>query len=105
MAKPAQVKGWLDGWLNLLNVKLSPKRYWWGPRSQEVDKEGDPTLFCPHQNDSFTKMSSDESHFDVSLIVRGEVTGQCPQTTPFQEVGNLVFYTQSAIAVISGQTF
>jgi len=26
-----------------------------------------------------------ESHFNVSLIVRGKVTRQCPQTTTFEE--------------------
>ena len=33
------------------------------------------------------KMGSDESHFDVSLIVRDKVTRQCPQTTIFEEKG------------------
>ena len=32
-------------------------------------------------------MGSDESHFNVSLIVRGKVTRQCPQTTTFEEKG------------------
>ena len=40
-------------------------------------------LHCHHQNDSCIKMSSDERHFNVSLIVRDEVTSQCPQTTAF----------------------
>ena len=31
-------------------------------------------------------MGSDESHFNVSLITRDKVTGQCPQTT-FEEKG------------------
>ena len=31
------------------------------------------------------KMGSDESHFNVSLIVRDKVTRQCPQTTAFEE--------------------
>ena len=31
-------------------------------------------------SDSCTKMSSDESHFNVSLTVRDKVTRQCPQT-------------------------
>ena len=30
---------------------------------------------------------SDESHFNVSLIVRDKVTRQCPQTTTFEEKG------------------
>ena len=33
------------------------------------------------------KMDSDESHFNVSLIVRDKVTRQCPQTTTFKENG------------------
>ena len=38
---------------------------------------------CHHQNDSCIKMGSDESHSNVSLIVRDMVTRQCPQTTTF----------------------
>ena len=33
------------------------------------------------------KMGSDESHFNVSLIVMDKVTRQCPQTTIFEEKG------------------
>ena len=33
------------------------------------------------------KMGSDESHFNVSLIVRDKVTRQYPQTTTFEEKG------------------
>ena len=32
-------------------------------------------------------MGSDESHFNVSLIVRDKVIRQCPQTTTFEEKG------------------
>ena len=32
-------------------------------------------------------MGSDESSFNVLLIVRDEVTRQCPQTTTFEEKG------------------
>ena len=39
------------------------------------------SLYCHHQNDSCIKMGSDESHFNVALIVRDKVTRQCPQTT------------------------
>ena len=39
-----------------------------------------------HQNDSCIKVGSDESHFNVSLIVRDKVPRQCPQTT-FEEKG------------------
>ena len=45
------------------------------------------SLHSHNQNDSCIKMVSDESHFNVSLIVRDEVTGQYPQTTIFEEKG------------------
>ena len=32
---------------------------------------------------TYIKMGSDESHFNVSLIVRDKVTRQCPETTTF----------------------
>ena len=41
------------------------------------------SLHCHLQNDSCIKMGSDESHFNVSLVVRDKVTRQCPQTTTF----------------------
>ena len=34
-------------------------------------------------------MGSDESHFNVSLIVTDKATRQCPQTTTFEEKGEL----------------
>ena len=45
------------------------------------------SLHCHHQNDSYTKMGSDESHFNFALIVRNKVTRQCPQTTTSEEKG------------------
>ena len=45
------------------------------------------SLHCHHQNGSCIKMGSDESHFNVSLIVRDKITRQCPQTTTFEEKG------------------
>ena len=45
------------------------------------------SLHCHHQNDFCIKVGSDESHFNVSLIVRDKVTRQCPQTTTFEEKG------------------
>ena len=33
------------------------------------------------------KIDSDESHFNASLTVRDKVTGQCSQTTTFEEKG------------------
>ena len=43
------------------------------------------SLHCHHQNDSCVKMGSDESNFNVSLIVRDKVTRQCPQSTTSEE--------------------
>ena len=45
------------------------------------------SLHCHHQNDSCIKKGRDESHFNVSFIVRDKVTRQCPQTTIFEEKG------------------
>ena len=38
------------------------------------------TLHCHHQNDSSIKMGSDESHFNVSFIVRDKVTDKTAST-------------------------
>ena len=43
------------------------------------------SLHCHHQNDSCTKMSSEESRFNVSSTVRNKVTRQCPQSTTFSK--------------------
>ena len=45
------------------------------------------SLHCHQQNDFFIKVGSDESHFNVSVIVRDKVTRQCPQTATFEEKG------------------
>ena len=45
------------------------------------------SLHCHQQNDSCIKVGSDESRFNVSVIVRDKVTRQCPQTTIFDEKG------------------
>ena len=38
--------------MDVSNAELSLKRWWRGPRSQEVGEEGDYlTLHCHHQND------------------------------------------------------
>ncbi len=52
-----------------------------------MGEEGDygVSLRCHHHNDSFIKMCSDESHFNVSLIVRDKVTRRSPQTTTFSK--------------------
>ena len=43
------------------------------------------SLHCHQKNDSCIKMDSDESYFNVSLIVRDKVTRECPQSTTFSE--------------------
>ena len=55
----------------------------------EVGEGGDCilSLHCHHQNDSCIKMGSDESHFNVSVIVRDKVTRPCPQTTTSEGKG------------------
>ena len=45
------------------------------------------SLHCHHQNDFCIKVGSDESHFNVSLIVRDKVTRQRRQTTTSEEKG------------------
>ena len=40
-------------------------------------------------DDFCIKVGSNDSHFKVSLIVRDKVTRQCPQTTTFEEKGEL----------------
>ena len=45
------------------------------------------SLHCHYQNDFCVKVGSDESHFNVSLIMRDKVTRQCPQTTTSEEKG------------------
>ena len=43
--------------------------------------------YSHHQNDSCIKIGSEESHFNVSVMVRDKVTRQCPQITTFEERG------------------
>ena len=55
----------------------------------EVGEEGNhiPLTTHHHQNNSCIKMGSDESHFNVSLIVRDKVIRRCLQTTTLEEKG------------------
>ena len=55
------------------------ERIWWGVGGGSKYL----SLHCHHQNDSCIKMGSNESHFNVSLIVKRKVTRQCPQTSTF----------------------
>ena len=44
-------------------------------------------LHCDHRNDFCITVGGDESHFNVSLIVRDKVTRQCLQSITFAEKG------------------
>ena len=59
------------------------------------------SLHCHHQNDFCIKMGSDESHFNVSLIVRDKVTRQCPQTTTFEKKGER---NRTEVPLLTSQT-
>ena len=55
---------------------------------RRVGEEGDYIPIATlgyHQNGFCIKMGSDESHFNVSVIVRDKVKRQSPQTTTFLE--------------------
>ena len=47
------------------------------------------------------KMGSDESHVNVSLIVRDKVTRPCPQTTTFEEKGEPKRYRTGVLPLTS----
>ena len=52
----------------------------------EVGEEGECTYrYTVTTRMTCIKMGSDESHFNVSLIVRDKVTRLCPQTTTRRE--------------------
>ena len=60
------------------------------------------SLHSHHQNDlHHQKMGSDESHFNVSLIVRDKVRRQCPQTTIFEEKGEPKRYRTEFVSLTS----
>ena len=59
------------------------------------------SLHCHHQNAFCIKMGSDESRFNVSLIVRDKVTRQCPQTTTFEEKGEPKRYRTEVLPLTS----
>ena len=70
----------------------------------EVGEEGEYiylSLHCHHQNDPCTEMGSDESHFNVSLIVRDTVTRQSPQTTTFEDKGEPKRYRTEVLPLTS----
>ena len=60
------------------------------------------SLHCHHQNDFCIKMGSDESHFNVSLIVRGK--GHKTVSTnqnPFEEKGEPKRYRTKVLPLTS----
>ena len=71
LIRDGEKEGWGVGW-----------RYGDGGRGR-LSLNTSISLHCHHQNDSCIKTGSDESRFNVSFIVRDEVTRQCPQTTTF----------------------
>ena len=60
----------------------------------EVGEEGDYMPVATRMTPAFTEMGRDESHFNVSLIVRDKVTRPCPQLNrnPFQGKGEPMRY-------------
>ena len=67
----------------VLNVHRNYKAY-----SERGEGGGVGIIYLSlHQNDFCIKMGSDESHFNVSFIVRDKVTRPCPQTTTFEGKG------------------
>ena len=56
-----------------------------GGGGMELGEEGEyiPIAYTVTTRVTCIKMGSDESHFNVSLIVRDKVTRPCPQTTTF----------------------
>ena len=68
LALEKQITDWLklfDAGSSLTEADISPSTRW-GGRGKLY-----PTLHCHHHSDSCITMGSDESHFNVSLIVRG----------------------------------
>ena len=60
-----------------------------------------PTTTLSPPDDFCIKMGSDESHFNVSLVVRDKVTRQCPQTTTFEEKGEPKRYRTEVLPLTS----
>ena len=50
---------------------------------------------------TYIKMGSNESHFNVSLIVRDKVTRQYPQTTTFKDKGEPKRYRTEVLPLTS----
>ena len=93
----------------VLNVHRNHKAYWgrgeWGEGGMEVGGGGRGRVYTYRYTvttrTTCIKMGSDESHFNVSLIVRDKVTGQCPQTTTFEEKGEPKRYRTEVLPLTS----
>ena len=59
---------------------------------------------CHHQNDSCIMIGSDQSHFNVSLIVKDKVTRQCPQTTTFFEEKGEAKQSRTEVSLLTSLT-
>ena len=75
-----------------LDLHTAPELWRWGKRDyiyiyiyiereRERERETHTHTHTHRETDSCIKMGSDDSHFNVSLIVRDKVTRRCPQTT------------------------
>ena len=90
----------------VLNVHRNRKAYSGrgelGEGGMEVGEEGKyiPIATVTTRMTCIT-VDSDESHFNVSLIVRDKVTRQCPQTTTFEEKGEPKRYRTKALPLTS----
>ena len=76
-------------------IRLNGRRREGGMEAGEV---GD---YIPIATLSCIKMGSDESHFNVSLIVKDKVTTQCSQTTTFEENGESKWYRTEVLLLTS----
>ena len=76
------------------------------PRHRTQGHCGGQSLHLHHQNDSYIKMGSDESHFNVSLIVRDKITRLCPQTRQnlFEEKGETKRNRAEALLLLTSLT-
>ena len=74
-----------------------------GEGGMEVGEDGDCYTYRYTVTTRMTciTMGSDESHFNVSLIVKDIFTRQCPQTTTFEEKGEPKRYRTEVLPLTS----
>ena len=88
------------------NLPVAPPPYPFSPFSPSlislmVSVEVKHHVYLLNTRMTCIKMGSDESHFNVSLIVRDKVTRQCPQTTTFEEKGEPKRYRTEVLPLTS----